>query len=145
MPNSPILAPVVALIGWTLIMMAWMMVARFRAMKAKGLSLASAPAGSRGVRLDGVIDDSAQWKSHNYNHLMEQPTLFYAVALTLAALGSGGGYNPWLAWAYVLLRIGHSLVQVTSNIVRWRFYLFAAASLMLILLTIKAARAVLVG
>jgi hypothetical protein len=145
MTYSPILAPVVTLIGWTLIMMSWMVVSRYRAMKAKGLSLATAPAGSRGVRLDGVIDDNAQWKSHNYNHLMEQPTIFYAVALTLAVMGSGGGYNVWLAWAYVAFRIAHSLVQATSNIVRWRFYLFAGGSLMLVLLTLKAARALLMS
>ena len=58
-----------------------------------------------------------QWKSHNYNHLMEQPTIFYAIALTLALMDFGGGINYWLAWGYVGLRIVHSLVQCTVNVV----------------------------
>jgi hypothetical protein len=74
---------------------------------------------------------------------MEQPTLFYAIAITLALLGFGGGFNLAVAWAYVALRVGHSLVQATSNIVLWRFYLFIAASLCLAILTIHAGLALL--
>ncbi|MGQ0559578.1 MAG: MAPEG family protein [Sphingosinicella sp.] len=143
MTYSPILAPVVTLIAWSMLMMAWMMVTRMPAMKAKGLTLGNVPAGARGVGLDGVVDDQAQWKAHNYNHLMEQPTVFYAVALTLALLGSGGGYSLWLAWAYVGLRVLHSLIQATANIVRYRFFVFGAASLALVGLTIQAGRALL--
>ena len=145
MEPSPILAPVVALIGWSLIMMLWMVVTRLPAMKAKGLTLGNVPAGSRGVGLDGVVADSAQWKAHNYNHLMEQPTVFYAVALTLALLHSGGGYNLWLAWAYVGLRVLHSLIQATTNVVRYRFWVFFLASLALAGLTVQAARALLMS
>ena len=73
--------------------------------------------GARGAQLDGVVEDEAQWKSHNYNHLMEQPTIFYAIALTLALMDFGGGINCWLAWGYVGLRMLHSLIQATVNIV----------------------------
>ena len=135
---SPILAPVVALIAWSLVVMLWMVVTRFPAMKRKGLSLKCA-VGSRGANLDGVIDDQAQWKSHNYNHLMEQPTLFYAVALSLALMDFGVGLNLWLAWGYVGFRVVHSIFQATVNIVAYRFMLFLGASLCLIGLTIHAA------
>ncbi len=138
MDYSPILVPVVALVAWTLIVMLWMVATRFPAMKRKGISLDGA-VGSRGVNLDGVIDDRAQWVSHNYNHLMEQPTLFYAIALALAAMDMGGGINYWLAWGYVGLRVVHSLVQGTVNIVRYRFIIFFFASLCLIGLTVHAA------
>ena len=137
MDYSPILAPVVALIAWSLIVMLWMFVTRFPAMRRKGLSLKGV-VGSRGAQLDGVVDDSAQWKAHNYNHLMEQPTLFYAVAISLALMNFGGGINFWLAWGYVGFRILHSLMQVTVNVVRYRFLLFAGASLCLIALTLHA-------
>ena len=134
---SPILAPVVALVAWSLVMMIWMIVTRFAALRKLGISL-KGRVGGRGAQLDGVVEDQAQWKSHNYNHLMEQPTLFYAICLTLALFGFGGGINLWLAWAYVGLRIAHSLVQATVNVVRWRFLLFLAASLCLLALTIHA-------
>lgn len=134
---SPIIAPVVALVAWSLVVMLWMYFTRFPAMKRAGLSL-KGRVGSRGGALDGVVEDQVQWKAHNYNHLMEQPTLFYAVALALALMDHGGGVNLWLAWAYVALRVVHSLVQATINVVRWRFLAFAAASLVLIMLTVHA-------
>ena len=137
MENSDILLPVAALVAWSLVMMFWMVVSRIPAMRSKGISLRTAVGGRPGV-LDGVIDDKAQWKAHNYIHLMEQPTLFYAIALTLALIGEGDGLNAQLAWAYVALRILHSIVQATVNIIRYRFILFALSSLVLLALTIHA-------
>ena len=138
MPYSPILAPVVALVAWTLVMMVWMAIARRRAFAQMGITWGSVPRGSRGVNLEGRAPDEAQWPSHNYNHLMEQPTIFYAIALTLALMGFGGGINYWLAWGYVALRILHSIVQSTVNIVQVRFPIFALASLCLLGLTTHA-------
>lgn len=138
MEYSPILAPVVALVAWTLIVMLWMVVTRMPAMKKAGISL-NGLVGGRGANLEGVIPDQVQWKSHNYMHLMEQPTLFYAIALTLALMGMGAGINYWLAWGYVGLRVIHSIVQATVNIVMYRFALFFLASLCLIGLTTHAA------
>ncbi|WP_436049364.1 MAPEG family protein [Phenylobacterium sp. LjRoot225] len=84
-----------------------------------------------------------RWKADNYNHLMEQPTLFYAVALVLAFAGAGDGLNAGLAWAYVALRIVHSLVQALVNVILVRFGVFMVASLVLLALTIRAATAVI--
>ena len=143
MPYIPILGPVVALVAWSLIMMTWMFVTRFGAMRDAGISL-KGRIGARGNALDGVVDDRAQWKSHNYNHLMEQPTLFYAVAISLASLGGGDVWiNVLLAWLYVGFRVLHSLIQATVNVVRWRFLAFALASLCLIGLTVHAAAQVI--
>lgn len=139
--HSPILQPVVALIAWSLVMLVWMIVVRLPAMKKAGIDLGRARGGRPGV-LDGAIPDQAQWPAHNYIHLMEQPTLFYAVALVLAFAGAGDGINATIAWAYVLLRIVHSIVQATSNIIRFRFALFALSSLALIALTLHAAMTV---
>jgi hypothetical protein len=138
MEYSPILAPVVALVAWTLIVMLWMVVTRMAAMKKAGISL-NGLVGGRGANLDGVIPDQVQWKSHNYAHLMEQPTLFYAIALTIALMGMGWGINYWLAWGYVGLRVVHSIVQATVNIVMYRFALFFLSSLCLLALTTHAA------
>jgi hypothetical protein len=145
MEHSPILAPIVALVAWTLVMLMWMAVARRTAFAKLGINWGNIPRGSRGVNLDGKAPDQAQWPSHNYNHLMEQPTIFYAITLTLAMLGQGHGLNLWLAWGYVGLRVLHSIVQATVNIVAIRFPLFALASLCLLALTIHAALAILHG
>ena len=138
MPHSPILAPVVALVAWTLVMQMWMYATRIPALRRKGIDL-KRMRGGQGRQLDGVIEDQVQWKAHNYNHLLEQPTLFYAIAITLALLGNGGEELTLVfAWAYVGLRILHSLIQATANIVRWRFLVFSLASLCLLGLTVIA-------
>ena len=143
MDTSPILAPVVALIAWTIIVMFWMVVARSGEFKRLGINFSNIPPGSRGVDLEGRAEPRAQWKSHNYNHLMEQPTLFYAIALTLALMDMGGGINLWLAWGYVAFRMLHSLIQATVNIVLWRTLAFGLASLCLLGLTVHAAASII--
>jgi hypothetical protein len=135
MERSEILLPVAVLVAWSLAMMFWMVATRLPAMRAKGIDLKTAVGGRPGV-LDGVIDERAQWKAHNYIHLMEQPTLFYAIAVTLALIGQGGGLNAWLAWAYVGLRVIHSLVQATVNVIRYRFLAFLLSSLVLLAMTV---------
>ena len=140
--HSPILAPVVALVAWSLVMMVWMAATRLPAMRSKGIAFKGL-VGSRGADLEGVLDPRVNWKSHNYAHLMEQPTLFYAICLALALMEQGGGLNLGLAWAYVGLRIVHSLVQATTNVVRVRFAFFLLASLALVALTLHAGLALL--
>ncbi|MDP8995101.1 MAG: MAPEG family protein [Pseudomonadota bacterium] len=137
MEQSPILLPVAVLVAWSIVMMLWMVVTRFAAFRARGISLKGAVGGRPGM-FDGMVDDRAQWKAHNYIHLMEQPTLFYAIALTLALIGEGDGLNETLAWAYVALRVVHSFIQATVNIILYRFLVFTLASLALIGLTVNA-------
>jgi hypothetical protein len=139
--HSDILRPMVVLIAWTLVMMGWMLATRLPAMKAAGVDLRTL-VGTKGSDADRSLPPQAQWKVHNYNHLMEQPTLFYAVCTVLALSGSGDGPNAWIAWAYVGLRIVHSLIQATSNRVRDRFVVFVLSSLTLVALTLHAALAV---
>lgn len=139
MNYSPLLPPIVALVAWTLVVMVWMAVTRFAAFKKMGVTLDNIPAGSRGVNLEGKAPDQAQWKSHNYMHLLEQPTIFYAIVITLALMGMDQPINQYLAWGYVALRIVHSLIQCTVNTVKYRFTVFALASLCLLGLTVHAA------
>ena len=136
-PASPILAPVVALVAWSMVMWIWMYATRLPAIRRAGLKLD--PAAPRGEQMS-TLPASVRWKADNYNHLMEQPTLFYAIALTLAMVGQGDGVNLLLAWGYVGLRVIHSLLQALVNKVEVRFLLFVASSLMLFGLTINAIR-----
>jgi len=137
--QSPIFAPAIALVLWSLLMLAWLALTRLPAMAKAGIDLGSV-VGSRGVNLEGVIPDKVNWKSHNYTHLMEQPTLFYATVIILGVTGAGDGLNLTLAWAYVGLRIAHSIVQAAWNRVSVRFALFSAATVALLLLAVNAAR-----
>jgi hypothetical protein len=131
---SPILQPVVALVLWSLVMWVWLYATRIPAVAGKPMD----PSMTKDD-LNALIPVSVRWKADNYNHLMEQPTIFYATALVLAAAGQGGGLNVQLAWGYVGLRITHSLVQATTNIILVRFSLFMIASLVLTALAIRAA------
>ena len=137
---SPLLAPVVALVAWTLVMMVWMAIARARLFKRLGVTRSTIPPGSRGADLDGRGAPPEQWPAHNYMHLMEQPTIFYAIVFVLALMGMDQLINVWLAWGYVVFRILHSIVQATINVVMpWRFGLFFLGSFCLLGLTVHAA------
>jgi hypothetical protein len=140
--HSQIIAPVVALVAWSLVMLVWMMAIRMPALKRAGIDMSKARGGRPGI-LDTLVDERVQWPAHNYIHLMEQPTLFYAICLTLALLGAGDGFNAAIAWAYVALRVLHSLVQATFNKVAIRFSLFVLSTLALVALTLHAAIALL--
>jgi hypothetical protein len=83
-----------------------------------------------------------RWKADNYDHLLQQPTLFYAVALVLGLTGADDGLNIGLAWLYVVLRVVHSLVQATVNVIMIRFAVFAVATLVLLALAVRAAMVV---
>lgn len=138
-PHSPILAPVVALVIWSMIMWAWMYATRLPAMRRARMR--PNPCAPRGEQMN-TLPPVVRWKADNYNHLMEQPTLFYAVALVLALVGQGGGASLTLAWAYVVLRVLHSLVQALVNRIELRFLIFVLSSLVLIAMTVQAAQAV---
>jgi len=137
MDTNAILGPVATLALWSMVMWVWMYATRIPAMSKAKIDAAKLVGGT-GKSLDEVLPPEVQWKAHNYNHLMEQPTIFYAVALALAIGGMGGGLNAQLAWGYVGLRILHSLIQATVNRVMWRFGIFALASLALIALCVHA-------
>ena len=139
--DSPIFAPAITLVLWSLVMLGWLAVTRLPAMAKAGIDLTSV-VGARGANLEGVVPGKVNWKAHNYAHLMEQPTLFYATVIILGVIGQGDGLNLQLAWAYVILRIAHSIVQATWNRVVVRFTLFSLSTVALLMLAAHAAMAV---
>lgn len=135
--HSPILNAVVALVVWSLVMWAWMYATRLPAIFA--MKMRMDPQAPRGEQMN-TLPANVRWKADNYNHLMEQPTIFYALAISLAVMGAGDGVNATLAWAYVILRIVHSFVQAVVNKIELRFALFVLSSLALVALAFNAAR-----
>jgi hypothetical protein len=129
--------PVAVLAAWTFVIFFWMYATRIPAMIRAGIDFKTLRGGT-GASLDQKLPPETQWKAHNYNHLLEQPTLFYPIALLLIITGCDSLAAVQLAWGYALLRIAHSLLQVTVNITRLRFILFMAASLCLLGLVVIA-------
>ncbi|MDR6624006.1 MAPEG family protein [Caulobacter segnis] len=121
---NSMIAPVMALVAWTLVIWVWMYVQRIPAMQKAGIK-------PQDARFPGSLDklpDAARQAADNYNHLMEQPTIFYAAALAIQVAGHADGMAVHLAWVYVGLRVLHSLVQVSINLVALRFLLFAVST-----------------
>lgn len=134
---SQMLAPAAVLVLWSLVMLGWTAVSRLPALQKMG-GIGNVAPGGRGQDLEGVLPDQINWKSHNYTHLMEQPTLFYAVSTILAITGAAP-VDVKLAWGYVAVRIVHSLWQATVNRVPVRFALFSISSVFLVALAVRAA------
>lgn len=135
--QAQMLAPAAVLIAWSLIMLFWTAGTRFPAMSKSGMDVSKAKPGGRGQDLEGVLPDKVQWKSHNYAHLMEQPTIFYPAVVIIALLGATAA-DTLAAWVYVALRILHSIWQATINVVMVRFTLFLLATLALVYLAYRA-------
>lgn len=126
------IAPVLALVAWSLVMWLWMYATRIPAMQKAKLDPQEAVR-TRTLNLPGP----AQWPADNYNHLMEQPTIFYATALAAHVSGAIDTTSIGVAWLYVALRVVHSLVQSTVNLVMLRFLIFTASTFALGALLIR--------
>ena len=130
-PN--IMTPVLALILWTFVIWFWLYATRLPAMKAARID-------PKVIKRKQDLDPlpvSVQQIADNYNHLHEQPTVFYALAIYSHLVGVADGVNVALAWTYVGLRVVHSLIQCTSNFVPVRFFVFAGASLVLMAIAVR--------
>ena len=84
--------------------------------------------------LKGTMPDWVERAADNYNHLFEQPVAFYALTLCIAVINDFDSFMVQLAWAFVVLRIMHSLVQLTFNLVLLRFFIFVMGWLVLALM-----------
>jgi len=136
MSPNPLLGSLVALVAWTLVMWTWMYATRIPAILKLRLRLdPNAPRGEQMAQLPPQV----RWKADNYNHLMEQPTIFYAIVLVLVMAADLSQASLVLAWAYVVLRVLHSLFQSLVNNISLRFALFVLSTLPLFALTWRAA------
>lgn len=131
--------PVLALVAWTLVIWFVMYLRRIPAMQAAQID-------PQAAAMKGALDAlpaPARQAADNYNHLHEQPTIFYALALAIAVAGIADPLFVSLAWAYVASRMVHSIVQVTVNRVVVRFAVFVVGTLILMVMTGRALVAVL--
>ena len=141
--STEVLAPAAVLVAWSMVIMLWMVLTRLRALSEVGVDLAKSAPGARGVDLEGSLPTKVNWKAHNFSHLMEQPTIFYAVVCIIAIAGGSGAVVGW-AWGYTGLRIAHSLWQSLVNTIPVRFALFAGSNICLLALSYYALQLTLV-
>jgi len=137
--TQDILTPALALVCWTLVMWLWLYVTRIRGMQRAGLK-----AGKLREKSDlDVLPRSVRQVADNYNHLHEQPVIFYALVFYSYLAGNGDSLMVTLAWVYVALRFAHSVYQATINFVPVRFALFSLSSLFLFAIAIRNVLALL--
>lgn len=136
--DQGLLLPALALVGWTFVMWFWLYATRIPALQRARVDMAELSRTGAPLDLPPEITRVAD----NYNHLHEQPTLFYAVALAGALAGAGDGTNVALAWGYVAVRVVHSFVQATKNVIPVRFAVFTLGSLLLMALWVRTVLAV---
>jgi hypothetical protein len=123
--TDPIWLPCAALVGLTAAVWVKLYADRLGEMRAKRIdpqALASARATAQLERPQAA---------ENFRNLFEVPVLFYVLC---AALVLTGGSTPGFvaaAWAYVALRVVHSLIHVTYNRVTHRFLVYVASTLLL--------------
>lgn len=130
------LKPVLALVLWTLVMWIWMYALRLPAFAKYNINPDDARhPGTYSDKLPAHVRSAAD----NYNHLHEQPTIFYALMFFMALTGGNDNLAGLVAWVYVGLRILHSFVQVVVGKVALRFLVFVAGTFCLFFLAIKEA------
>lgn len=127
-----ILQPLFIMALLNLVMWLWMYATRIPAMSKAGIEAQDATRDSMQNLPPEVVR-----VADNYNHLFEQPTLFYAVVLSIALLGHVDSLHVGCAWAFAGLRIAHSLVQATINLIALRFTLFSLSWLALALMIVR--------
>jgi len=135
--DNGMIAPVLALVLWTLVMWLWLYATRLPAMARAKVDIQAAE--RAGTLSTNALPRSVQRPAENYNHLHEQPTIFYAAALAIQIASAADSMAITLAWAYVGLRVIHSLVQATANIILVRFLIFTISSVTLAWMVIRAA------
>lgn len=136
---TPMIAPVLALVVWTLVVWVWMYALRIPAVQAAGLT----PEQLKDRAVLQSLPAPARQVADNYNHLHEQPTIFYAAALAIQIAGAADTLSVGLAWAYVVVRVVHSLVQNTTNAIMLRFPVFVVGSLILAAMAVRGLAATL--
>lgn len=130
MDDYGMVPPVLALVAWTFVMWIWMYGTRIPAMRRANVDLDEISRTGAPLTLPPKVTRVAD----NYNHLHEQPTIFYALALAAQVAGAADSISVGIAWAYVLIRVVHSLIQATANIIMLRFLVFSVGTVALLLL-----------
>src|SRR5262249_35846837 len=130
MTVQAILAPLFVLVALTFALLMWMGLVRFAAVRR------------REVRVSDVALGQLNWPprvqqiSNCYHNQLQLPVLFYVLTILALFLRKADLLFVVMAWIFVLLRVVHAAIHVTSNRVFHRFQAFAAGAIVLLLMWI---------
>ena len=127
------MTPVLALVVWTLVMWIWLYATRIPAMRRAGID----PGKTQDKSVMDKLPIEARRIADNYNHLHEQPVIFYALCIYSHLVGVGDELNVMLAWVYVGARVLHSLIQCLWNYIPVRFLVFSLGSVVLAVMAVR--------
>lgn len=134
MDATDLLRPAFLLAAWTVVITTWMFVTRIPTMAKLEIDPQDAADTSR---LNELLPHEVQRVARNYNHLFEQPTLYYAVVLMIATIGAVDSVHVACSWAFMGLRVAHSCVQATIDIVPIRFGIFLISWIVLAVMILR--------
>lgn len=133
MNSLPLLGPALTLMGLTFIAQILLYLRRIPAMRAARMH----PEKAKDMRILAELPNPARWAQGAYNHLFEQPVLFYGLIVFSVMVPIQDQTQIALAWTYVGLRVLHFLVYVSINRILVRFSIFTLSSLMLLALWVR--------
>lgn len=131
-----ILQPVFVVALLTIVMTIWMFFTRIPAISPLKIHPQK---GQNPIKFNELLPNEVTRVSNNYNHLFEQPTLFYAIAISIAVLGHVDNIHVTCAWVYAALRIAHSAIQATIDLVMARFIAFILSWITLSIMVFREA------
>jgi len=120
-------APVVAMVGLTLVVWLWMYATRLTTLFRSGANPQDLADDEKFDAILGAVKDP----SDNFSNHFEIPILFHLGMIVAFVAGFADETYTKLGWAFVVFRALHSLVHLTSNRIRFRFatYLFASIAM----------------
>lgn len=131
MPHHPLIAPMLSLIGLTLVVwlyMYWCRIGYLLRHKIPAQRLQTPE------QVNQLLPVEINAPSNNLKNLFEMPVLFYALCLLLISQNQLSAWQSLLAWLYVGLRVLHSLIHCTLNHVMLRFISYLLSNLLLLAL-----------
>lgn len=123
MQQGLIFAPMGAQAALTFLVLGLIPLARFRAVFARRVGPGDFKLGE-----SAAVPGDVALPNRNYMNLLELPTLFFPICLMFFVTGRVTAAVLWLAWAFVILRVLHSLVHLTYNNVLHRLSVFAVSN-----------------
>ena len=133
MQKLDILYPLFALAVWTFLVLLLIPFVRVRSVRRREIAPSDFKFGE-----SSAVPPAVSIPNRNYMNLLELPMLFYVVCLMLYVTGGASPLAVSVAWAYVALRVVHSIIHLSYNHVLHRLAAFTLSNAALVSLWLIA-------
>jgi hypothetical protein len=123
-----ILAPVFAQVTLTFFLLFWLGRSRVAVLRAREVRMKDVALGQK------AWPDRILQIGNAYNNQFETPVLFYALVALALLTRTADLWFVAMSWLYVLVRVVHAYIYTTANVVSRRFQVFAAGTVVLMLM-----------